>query len=66
MPILDVFAFAISCQTDANNNMVHQIFSSETCWSNSHIVHGIIAIIGIILFYLICMIMALTYFEGRY
>ena len=46
--------------------MVHQVFATEICWSNSHIVHGIIAIIGIILYYLICMIMALTYFEGRY
>ena len=66
MPILDVFAFTISCESDANNNIVHQVFKNEICWSSSHIVHGIIAILGIILFYIICMIMALTYFEGRY
>lgn len=41
-------------------------FPDIECWSNAHIVHGIMAILGIVLYYSLCIVMTLTYFECRY
>ncbi|CAD8075777.1 unnamed protein product [Paramecium primaurelia] len=66
MPIMDLFFSLIACTTDENGNTINQIFIDITCWQGVHIVHGIVSILAIILFYLFCITFALIYYEPRY
>jgi len=65
MPIMDIFFMTISC-VPQNGVYMHSIYTTLLCWSNMHIVHGIVAIFAIILYYSICIFISLTYFECRY
>lgn len=39
---------------------------TEECWSSNHIIHGIVAIFGIVIFYIMVLIIDLLYFEAKY
>ncbi|CAD8157654.1 unnamed protein product [Paramecium octaurelia] len=65
MPIIDLLLSMLSCQTNQNGVLVHQLFDVE-CWSNIHIVHAIVAIFGTILFFVLCTLFSLLYYESRY
>ncbi|CAK66138.1 unnamed protein product (macronuclear) [Paramecium tetraurelia] len=66
MPIMDLFFSLIACTTDENGDNVNQIFNDVTCWQGVHIVHGIVSILGIVIFYLFCITFAMIYYEPRY
>ncbi|CAD8157650.1 unnamed protein product [Paramecium octaurelia] len=66
MPIMDLFFSLIACTTDENGNKINQIFIDVTCWQGAHIVHGIVSILAIVLFYLLCITFSLIYYEPRY
>ncbi|CAD8203560.1 unnamed protein product [Paramecium pentaurelia] len=65
MPIIDLLLSMLACQTDQNGVLKHQLFDVQ-CWSNIHIVHAIVAIFGTILFFILCIIFSLLYYESRY
>ncbi|CAD8075781.1 unnamed protein product [Paramecium primaurelia] len=65
MPIIDLLLSMLACQTNQNGVLKHQLFEIE-CWSNIHIVHAIVAIFGTILFFVLCTLFSLLYFESRY
>ncbi|CAK82689.1 unnamed protein product (macronuclear) [Paramecium tetraurelia] len=66
MPIMDLFFSLIACTTDENGNTINQIFIDVTCWQGAHIVHGVVSILAIVIFYLLCITFALIYYEPRY
>lgn len=65
MPIIDLLFSMLSCTDNQNGLLKHSLFDIE-CWVNIHIVHSIVAIFGIIIFFVLCLLFALLYFEPRY
>ncbi len=54
----------LSCHYE-NGKLVHVFYSDVICWSNQHVVHGIIAIFSIVLFYFFSVCLTLIYFEYK-
>jgi len=61
MPFLDLFISLVIC--NSNNN--HFVFEEIHCWSGSHAVHSVVALIFFILFYFISILFSFLYFESR-
>ncbi|CAD8151019.1 unnamed protein product [Paramecium pentaurelia] len=66
LPIIDVFISIIDCGFDENGVYVHNQFQDQECWVDTHILHGIVAIIFSILFYCYCVCFSMLYFESKY
>ncbi|CAD8162073.1 unnamed protein product [Paramecium octaurelia] len=66
MPMMDLFFSILACTINEKGESVHLLFSETKCWQGTHIVHGIVSIFGIIIFYLFCITFALIYYEPRY
>ena len=65
MPIIDLLLSMLSCANDENGKLMHVLFDFE-CWVNIHIVHSVVAIFGVILFVILCLLFSLLYFEPKY
>ncbi|CAD8125809.1 unnamed protein product [Paramecium sonneborni] len=65
MPIIDMLFSMLSCVDDQNGKIIHQLFDIE-CWVNIHIVHSVVAIFGVIFYFILCLLFTLLYFEPRY
>ncbi|CAD8110362.1 unnamed protein product [Paramecium sonneborni] len=65
LPIMLLFFGLLSCKV--NNNGVEIWFYNKNieCWSNEHYIHGIFAIIGILLFQILTSSTCLIYFESK-
>ncbi|CAD8155764.1 unnamed protein product [Paramecium octaurelia] len=66
LPFIDIFISIIDCQEDGNGNQVHYYFTDQQCWVGAHILHGIIAIIILLIFYGFCMILGGIYYESKF
>ncbi|CAD8162069.1 unnamed protein product [Paramecium octaurelia] len=65
MPIVDLLFSMLSCADNQAGVLQHQLFDVE-CWVNIHIVHSVVAIFGVILFFILCLLFSLLYYEPRY
>lgn len=61
MPIVDLFISIWTCE-----NGHHYAFTNYECWSGSHTVHSIVAIIFLIIFYFLSVIHSFLYYEARF
>ncbi|CAD8069136.1 unnamed protein product [Paramecium sonneborni] len=66
LPYIDLFISIIDCENDGNGNYQHYYFPNQQCWQEAHIIHGIIAIIMILIFYGFCIIFGAIYYEFQY
>ncbi|CAD8065320.1 unnamed protein product [Paramecium sonneborni] len=66
LPILDIFITIIDCGYDKNGIYIHNQFQEQKCWTDTHILHGIVAILFAIIFYGYCVCFALLYYESKY
>lgn len=66
LPILDLLFTVVYCKTDEQDETRNVVFNNELCWSGSHIIHGIVAIISIAIFIILTLTCNLLYFEARY
>ncbi|CAK82690.1 unnamed protein product (macronuclear) [Paramecium tetraurelia] len=64
LPTLNLFFEMVNCHENDQNIVVLQAFDQE-CWNGAHIVHGIVAILGILIFVIFTAIFNLLYFEAR-
>ncbi|CAD8213536.1 unnamed protein product [Paramecium octaurelia] len=65
LPILDLFFQILNCHYDDKDQLKNVVFNN-TCWQGSHVIHGVVAILGIVLFVVITMTFNLLYFEPKY
>lgn len=65
LPILDLFFTIVNCKSNASNEMFNVVFSTEACWTGSHIIHGIVAIVSIAIFTVLTLTSNLLYFEAK-
>lgn len=64
LPILNLFFEMINCHENDHNIVKLEVFDQE-CWNGPHIVHGIVAILGILIFVIFTAIFNFLYFEAR-
>lgn len=55
----------LNCHYDDKNQLINIVFDS-ICWEGSHVIHAIVAILGIVVFIIITMTFNLLYFEPRF
>ncbi|CAD8043447.1 unnamed protein product [Paramecium primaurelia] len=65
LPFVDVFLAMLACYDDGTGYFQHYLFDVQ-CWANAHIVHGIVAIIGVIIFSFITLLFSMVYYEVNY
>ncbi|CAK68569.1 unnamed protein product (macronuclear) [Paramecium tetraurelia] len=65
LPILDLLFQMLNCHYDDKNQLINVVFDT-ICWQGSHVIHAIVAILGIIIFIMITMTFNLLYFEPKY
>ncbi|CAD8048146.1 unnamed protein product [Paramecium sonneborni] len=65
LPFVDVFLATIACYDDSKGQFQHYLFDIQ-CWANVHIVHGIVAIIALIIFSLTTLLFSMIYYEINY
>ena len=65
LPYLSYLVSILACVRNQNRQIVHSLFSEVVCWQSDHIVHAVIAILGIITFATISFATSLTYFEYK-
>ncbi|CAD8074133.1 unnamed protein product [Paramecium primaurelia] len=61
MPIVDLFISVWTCK-----DSYHFSFTNYECWTGSHTVHSIVAIIFLIIFYILSAIHSFLYYEARF
>ncbi|CAD8173029.1 unnamed protein product [Paramecium pentaurelia] len=61
MPIVDLFISVWTCK-----DSYHFSFTNYECWTGSHTVHSIVAIIFLIIFYTLSAIHSFLYYEARF
>lgn len=61
MPIVDLFISVWTCE-----DSYHYAFQNYECWTGSHTVHSIVAIIFLVIFYTLSVIHSFLYYEARF
>ena len=66
LPVTEFLIGMVECNNDPETGKsVHNLFPDVVCWQGTHILHGVIALIIIVVFVSISLIVALNYFESR-
>ncbi|CAD8052528.1 unnamed protein product [Paramecium sonneborni] len=65
LPFVDVFLAMIACYDNGKGQFQHFLFDIY-CWENVHIVHGIVAIIALIIFSFTTLLFSMIYYEVNY
>jgi len=64
MPLIDLFMSMAQCQVE-NGELAHYAYKDVPCWKGMHILHGSLAIMITGIFFVICCIVGLTFFESK-
>ena len=66
LPLLQLFVSMLACaENETETGYVHSNYRDVECWTGTHIIHAVAAILVSILFIIISIIVCLTYYESR-
>ena len=65
MPFVQYFISILNCVKNKQGTYVHSYFTEVQCWTGTHILHSIFALVALVVFSAVSLIASLTLFEYK-